>query len=129
MDLPEAAGGRLAEWAWPAQAEARAGIGPGPVSGRDVEPGSWKRAAGGQAEAGRRDLALSRLRRRRSRKSRRSLHRAGVHRLAGDLSVVEVLLPLRLVPPAAAMVGETRTHQRMQPSRIIDSQMCLFPPS
>lgn len=53
VDLPEAAGGRLAEWAGPAQAGARAGVGPGPVSGRDVESRSWKRAAGGPAEAGR----------------------------------------------------------------------------
>lgn len=101
VNLPEAAGGRLAEWAGPAQAGARAGVGPGPVSGRDVECRSWKRAAGGPAKAGRRDLARSRLRR-----SRRSRCRAGVHRLTGELSVVEVLLPLRLVPPAAAMVGK-----------------------
>lgn len=51
MDLPEAAGGRLAERAGPAQTEARAGVGPGPVSGRDVEPRSWRRTAGGPAEA------------------------------------------------------------------------------
>lgn len=98
MDLPEAAGGRLAEGAGPAQAEARAGVGPGPVSGRDVESGSRRGAAGGPAESGRRDLARSRL--------GRTRHGAGLHRLAGDLSVVEVLLSLRLVRPAAEILGK-----------------------
>lgn len=106
VDLPEAAGSRLAERAGPAGAGARAGVGPGPVSGRDMEPGRRRRTAGGgPAEPGRRGLAQGLLGRKRRRKGRRwrSGSRAGVHRLAGDLGVVEVLLSLRLVQAAAAI--------------------------
>lgn len=94
VDLPEAAGGRLAERTGPAGAGPGAGVGPGSVSRGDLEPRGRGRTAGGPAEMrGRGGLAQSLLGRSRS--------GAGVHAVAGDLSEVEVLFSLGLVRPAA----------------------------
>lgn len=97
MDLPEAAGSGLAERTGPAQARPGAGVGPGPVSRWDLETGGRGRTAGGPAEMRGRGLAQSLL--------GRGWRRAGVHCLAGDLGVIEVLFSLGLVGPAAVCEG------------------------
>lgn len=89
MDLPEAAGGGLAQRTGPAQAGPRAGVGPWPVSRGDVEPRGRRRTTGGPAQISGRRLAQSLL--------GRSWSGAGVHGLTGDLGVVEVLFSLGLV--------------------------------
>ncbi len=96
VDLPEAAGGRLAERTGPARAGPGAGVGPGPVSWGDLEPRGGGRTAGGPAEMRGRDLAQSLL--------GGSWSGAGVHGLTGDLGVVEVLFSLGLIWPTAVCV-------------------------
>lgn len=96
VDLPKAAGGRLAEWAGPAQTGSGAGVGPGPVSWRDLESWGRGRTAGGPAELRGRDLAQSLL--------GRCWNRAGIHGLTGDLGVVEVFFSLGLIGHIAACV-------------------------
>lgn len=89
MDLPEAAGGGLAERTGPAQARPGAGVGPGSMSRWDLESRGRRRTARGPAEMRGRGLAQSLL--------GRSWSGAGVHGLAGDLGVVEVLFSLGLI--------------------------------
>lgn len=93
MDLPEAAGCRLAERTGPAQDGPGAGVGPGPVSRRDLELRGRRRTAGGPAEMRGRGLAQSLL--------GGSWSGAGVRRLTGDPGVVEVLFSLGLIRPTA----------------------------
>lgn len=93
MDLPEAAGCRLAEWTGPAQDGPGAGVGPGPVSRWDLELRGRRRTAGGPAEMRGRGLAQSLL--------GGSWSGAGVRRLTGDPGVVEVLFSLGLIRPTA----------------------------
>ncbi len=95
VDLPEAAGGRLAERTGPAWAGPRAGVGPGPVSWGDLEPRGWRRTARGPVEMRGRGLAQSLLGRRWS--------GAGVHGLKGDLGVVKVLFSLGLIWPTVCV--------------------------
>lgn len=103
MDLPEAAGGRLAEWTGPAGTRPGAGVGPGPVG--DLELGAWRGTTRRPADMSRGGLAQSLLGGSRS--------RAGLNRLTADLSVVEVLLPLGLIRYTAVSVEETeRGHRR-----------------
>lgn len=105
MDLPEAAGGRLAERTGPVRTGPGAGVGPGSVSWRDLEPRGWRGTAGGPAEMGGRGLAQGLLGRSQSwswsRNQNRSWSRirsgAGVHGLTGDPGVVEVLFSLGLI--------------------------------
>lgn len=104
MDLPEAAGGRLAQRAGPAGPGPGAGVGPGPVGldRGDLQLRGRGGGAGRPAELGGRSLAQGRLGRGRG-------PGAGLHALTGDLGVVEVLLPLGLVRAAAAGVGKRQT--------------------
>ena len=105
VDLPEAAGGRLAERTGPARTGPGAGVGPGPVSRGDLELRARRGTARSPADMSRGGLAQSLLGRSRS--------GAGLHSLAADLRVVEVLLPLGLIQSTAVCVEETQSgHTR-----------------
>lgn len=106
VDLPEAAGGRLAERDGPVRDGLGAGVGPGPVSWWDLQPRGRRGTAGGPAERGGRGLAQRWMGRSRSRNRSRSQNRsrggAEVHGLTADPGVVEVLFSLGLIRPTAA---------------------------
>lgn len=116
VDLPEAAWCWLAEQTGPAHAQPGAGVGPGSVSRRDLEPRARRWTAGSPAEMRRRGLAQSLL--------GRSWSRTGIHSLTGDLGVVEVLFSLRLIWASAAHVVQTDQQTQTERKPLVCLKRC-----